>query len=80
MVQEISQILVAVIGVIIVILVGVKVMYDYSKEVTNYCDNLYGKGNWIFNETTGTKECPGIGQCFICITNKTDIAELIWGE
>ena len=61
--------------IIFCVVMGIMITLAEMKDQIEYCDNEYGENNWWWNEITGTKQCPGIGQCWECIPNNTIIKE-----
>ena len=46
---EFGQVLFTFLVIVSVVMLGFFIQAQHSNEVIEYCDNLYGQGNWIFN-------------------------------
>ena len=72
------NLLVQVSTVVVVIVIGVYTTNHLIGDRICCCDKLYGGGNWIFNETTGTgKYKDYIGQVWMCVP-KENVSDRKW--
>lgn len=65
--SSLKKLLIVVFLFFIALFIGIYVFSNALRESISYCDEKYGKCNWEWEETTGTEECKGIGQCWKCV-------------
>ena len=63
--KETKTLLLAILVSALVLSIGCFVTYENYKEFEKACDELHGKGNWVWVEVTGN--VSHIGQAWKCV-------------